>query len=204
MIITVDAVEVIGYAARIKSASEPTEKKPYVVQFTLIILPPVLMAGVIYVVFGRIVYWAVPPESRTLRFLWIPRRSTSALQGVSQTHPSTARFITLLFVGFDVISLILQLVAAIFIAGTDPTDPDAKHKLDLGKTLGLVGVSTQIAGFGLFTVSAIRFHFAARKLSPDFAKQNQEKYGITKKWQTLLTIVNVSCLLILVRLIGSP
>ena len=72
-ILTSTAVEVIGYAARIKSASEPTEKKPYVLQFTLIILPPVLMAGVIYVVFGRIVYWVVPPESRTLRFLWVPR-----------------------------------------------------------------------------------------------------------------------------------
>ncbi|KAJ4003458.1 hypothetical protein NW752_012074 [Fusarium irregulare] len=176
------AMEAVGYAARIKSASEPTEKKPYVLQFALIILPPVLMAGVIYVVFGRIVYWVVPPESRTLRFLWVP-----------------PRFITLLFVVFDVISLILQLVAAIFIAGTDPTEPNAKQKLDLGKTLGLVGVSTQIAGFGLFTVSAIRFHFAARKLSPDFARQNQERYSITKKWQTLLALVNVSCLLILIR-----
>ncbi|GKU07371.1 unnamed protein product [Fusarium langsethiae] len=154
------AMEVVGYAARIKSASEPTEKKPYVLQFTLIILPP----------------------SRTLRFLWVP-----------------PRFITLLFVGFDMISLILQLVAAVFIAGTDPTDSNAKQKLDLGKTLGLVGVSTQIAGFGLFTIAAIRFHFAARKLSPEFARQNQEKHGITKKWQTLLTIVNVSCLLILIR-----
>lgn len=73
MKLTSAIVEVIGYAARIKSASEPTEKKPYVLQFTLIILPPVLMAGVIYVVFGRIVYWVVPPESRTLRFLWVPR-----------------------------------------------------------------------------------------------------------------------------------
>ncbi|KAI1034167.1 hypothetical protein LB503_012564 [Fusarium chuoi] len=113
------------------------------------------MAGVIYVIFARIVFWVVPPESRTLRFLWFP--------------------------------------------GTDPTDPDAKNKLNLGKTLGIVGVSTQIAGFGLFTVSAIRFHFAARRLSPDFAKDNQEKHGIMKKWQTLLIVVNVSCLLILVR-----
>lgn len=111
---------------------------------------------------------------------------------------NAARFITLLFVGFDIISLLLQLVAAVLIAGTDPTDPDAKSKLNLGKTLGLVGVSTQIAGFGLFTVSAIRFHFAARRLSPDFAKDNQEKHGIVKKWQTLLIVVNVSCLLILV------
>jgi hypothetical protein len=72
-------VEVIGYAARVVSATEPTKKGPYVVQFTLVILPPVLMAGVIYVVFARIVYWVVPPESRTLSFLWVPRKSRSII-----------------------------------------------------------------------------------------------------------------------------
>ncbi|KAF5662693.1 RTM1-like protein [Fusarium heterosporum] len=176
------AMEVIGYAARVVSATEPTKKGPYVVQFTLVILSPVLMAGVIYVIFARLVYWVVPAESRTLRFLWVP-----------------PRFITLLFVGFDVVSLLLQLVAAILIAGTDPTEHDAKSKLNLGKTLGLVGVSTQIAGFGLFTVAAIRFHFTSRTLSGDFAKQNQEKHGIIKKWTTMLIVVNASCLLILIR-----
>ncbi|KAH7233515.1 RTA1 like protein-domain-containing protein [Fusarium tricinctum] len=176
------AMEVIGYVARVVSATEPSKKGPYVVQFTLVILPPVLMAGVIYVVFARIVYWVVPPESRTLSFLWVP-----------------PRFITLLFVGFDVISLLLQLIAAVLIAGTDPTEHDAKSKLNLGKTLGLVGVSTQIAGFGLFTIAAIRFHFTSRRLSGEFARQNQVKHGIAKKWMTLLIVVNVSCLLILVR-----
>ncbi|KAF9769780.1 hypothetical protein IL306_012742 [Fusarium sp. DS 682] len=194
------AMEVIGYAARVVSATKPTEKGPYVVQFTLVILPPVLMAGVIYVIFARIVFWVVPPESRTLRFLWVPGEYLHDMtEKEILTMVDPARFITLLFVGFDIISLLLQLVAAVLIAGTDPTDPDAKNKLNLGKTLGLVGVSTQIAGFGLFTVSAIRFHFAARRLSPDFAKDNQEKHGIVKKWQTLLIVVNVSCLLILIR-----
>ncbi|WZH49720.1 RTA1 like protein-domain-containing protein [Fusarium acuminatum] len=180
------AMEVIGYVARVVSATEPAKKGPYVVQFTLVILPPVLMAGVIYVVFARIVYWVVPPESRTLSFLWVP-----------------PRFITLLFVGFDVISLLLQLIAAVLIAGTDPTEHDAKTKLNLGKTLGLVGVSTQIAGFGLFTIAAIRFHFTSRRLSGEFARQNQVKHGITKKWTTLLIVVNVSCLLILVSTVKS-
>jgi hypothetical protein len=89
------------------------------------------------------------------------------------------------------------------IAGTDPTEHDAKTKLNLGKTLGLVGVSTQIAGFGLFTISAIRFHFTSRRLSGDFARQNQEKHGIVKNWTTLLIVVNVSCLLILVSIVTS-
>ncbi|KAF4962410.1 hypothetical protein FSARC_9519 [Fusarium sarcochroum] len=175
-------MEIIGYVARVVSATEPTKKGPYVLQFTLIILPPVLMAGVIYVVFGRLVYWVVPPRSRTLRFLWVP-----------------PRFITPIFVGCDIVSLLLQLAAAVLIAGADPKKCNAESMINLGKTLGLIGVSTQIAGFGLFTISAIRFHFTSRRLNGDFVKINQEQYGITKDWKTMLTVVNVSCFLILIR-----
>ncbi|KAF4994247.1 hypothetical protein FDECE_13186 [Fusarium decemcellulare] len=176
------AMEVIGYAARVVSATKPTDKKTYVIQFTLIILAPVLMTGVIYVVFGRIVYWVLPPESRTLRFLWVP-----------------PRFITPIFVGCDVVSLALQLVAAILISGTDPTESNAKTKIKLGKDLGLVGVSTQIAGFGLFTVAAIRFHFTSRGLGGEYVKANQAKHGIQRNCMNLLLVVIASCLLILIR-----
>lgn len=67
-------VEVVGYAARVVSARNPTEKNPYVIQFCLVILAPVLMAGVIYVLFSRIVFWVVPPESRSISLLWVPRK----------------------------------------------------------------------------------------------------------------------------------
>lgn len=90
-------------------------------------------------------------------------------------------------------------MAAVLISGTDPTESNAKEKVDLGKRLGLAGVSTQIAGFGLFTVAAVRFHFTTRKLSGDFVKMNQAKHGIIKDWKAFLLVVNASCLLILVR-----
>jgi hypothetical protein len=92
----------------------------------------------------------------------------------------------------------LQMVAAVLISGTDPTDSDAKKKINLGKDLGLAGVSVQLAGFGLFSISAVRFHFASRKLDGDFARMNMTKHGINKEWSTLLLVVNASCLLILV------
>ncbi|CAM1501337.1 Fc.00g104990.m01.CDS01 [Cosmosporella sp. VM-42] len=180
-------MEVAGYVARVLSASDITQKKPYVIQFTLIILAPVLMTGVIYVIFGRIVFWVVPPESRTLRFLWVP-----------------PRFITLIFVGCDVISLALQLVAAVLISGTNPTDSNAKQKVSLGRDLGLVGVSVQIAGFGLFSISALRFYFTSRRLNGDFAKLNQAKHGIHRDWEKLLVVVISSCFLILVIDFHSP
>ncbi|KAH6995927.1 RTA1 like protein-domain-containing protein [Ilyonectria sp. MPI-CAGE-AT-0026] len=175
-------MEVIGYAARVVSAKNPTNKTPYVLQFTLVILAPVMMAGVIYVIFSRIVFWVVPPESRTLRILWVP-----------------PRFITVIFVGFDVVALLLQLVAAVLISGTDPTDANAKDKINLGKDLGLAGVSIQITGFGLFTIAAIRFHFTSKRLDGQFARMNQAKHDIQRHWSKLLFAVNGSCFLILIR-----
>lgn len=109
-----------------------------------------------------------------------------------------ARFITLIFVGFDIISLLLQLCAAVLIAGTDPTDSNAKDKVNLGKNLGLAGVSVQLFGFGLFSVAAVRFHFTSRQLSSDYASKNETRWNMTKHYSTLLYVVNASCLLILV------
>lgn len=84
------------------------------------------------------------------------------------------------------------------IAGTDVTDPDREDKLNLGKTLGLAGVSLQMAGFGLFSVAAARFHFTSRRLSGEYAKGNQVKTGMQRDWSRLLLVVNASCVLILV------
>jgi hypothetical protein len=61
------AVEAVGYAARIASAGSPKNRDIYIVQFCLVVLAPVLMAGVVYVVFGRIIFHVIPPKHRTLR-----------------------------------------------------------------------------------------------------------------------------------------
>jgi hypothetical protein len=68
-------VEAFGYAARVVSAGDISARTVYIVQFCLVILSPVLMAGVIYVVFGRIVFHVVPPQERKTSLLWIPRES---------------------------------------------------------------------------------------------------------------------------------
>jgi hypothetical protein len=66
------AMEAVGYGARIASARDVSARTVYIVQFCLIILAPVIMTGIIYVVFGRIIYHVVPPESRTIKLLWVP------------------------------------------------------------------------------------------------------------------------------------
>ena len=68
-------MEAVGYGTRVASAANPSGRIVYIVQFCLVILAPVFMAGVIYLVFGRIVFHVVPAEARTFKLLWVPRMS---------------------------------------------------------------------------------------------------------------------------------
>lgn len=187
-------VEAVGYGARIASANHETNRNLYIIQFCLIILAPVLMAGIVYVAFGRIVFLVVPPEARTLRLLWVP-----------------ARWLTPIFVGFDIFALLLQLVGAVIISGTELTSPNAIKKLHTGRTIALAGVSIQIGAFGLFTIIAARFHFTSRRFAADLERRFRAVPGdkfvtlegserkFKPRWRTLLYAINFSCAMIIVR-----
>lgn len=162
-------------------------------QYCLIILAPIMMAGIVYVVFGRIIFHVVPPEARTLRLLWVP-----------------ARWMAPIFVGFDIFTLLLQLIGALLILdGTDNTKIDVK-KANNGKAIALAGVTLQIVIFGLFTVLAARFHFISRRFlaesqaapssKPD--SRNGTRQSFNPNWRMLLYAVNFSCGMITVRLVG--
>lgn len=121
-----------------------------------------------------------------------------------------ARFITPLFVGFDVVALFLQLIGAIMISSVGPNDSNAASKLNRGKQIAQAGVIVQLAAFGLFSVAAVRFNFTSKK----FTKTIHERYemfgeedyiidGVAKKkhWPALLRVVNLTTLLILVSVL---
>ncbi|KAI2639668.1 RTA1-domain-containing protein [Hypomontagnella submonticulosa] len=187
-------MEVVGYADRIISANNTSNLNLYAVQFCVIILAPVLMAGAIYVVFGRIVFHVVPAQERTTRLLWIP-----------------PRWITPIFVAFDILSLIVQLIGAVAVSSTKATDENAANKLKIGKDVALIGLALQIVAFGLFTIVAARFHFTSQRFETKlqsrledadrgrsvFVKGSSRK--INPQWRRLLYAINVSCVLILIR-----
>ncbi|KAI1374674.1 RTA1 like protein-domain-containing protein [Hypoxylon crocopeplum] len=189
-------MEVLGYAVRIKSAGDVSNLNLYAIQFCVIILAPVLMAGVIYVVFGRIVFHVVPAQERTTRLLWVP-----------------PRWVTPIFVAFDVISLLVQLIGAVMVSSTKATDENAADKLKRGKNIALTGLALQILAFGLFTIVAVRFHFTSRRFEASlrsrlepaesgkgvFVKGSSRR--INPSWKRLLYVINLSCILIL---IGIP
>lgn len=181
-----------GYALRILSANDTQSRPLYSASFTLVVLPPVLMAGIIYVVFGRIVFLVVPPQDRRFRLLWAP-----------------ARWLTPVFVGFDIISLLMQLVGALMLTRADPTDSDFKDQLDRGRIIGVGGVIVQLVAFGFFSIVAGRFHWVSRRFGDAQPKPLVDAQGASQElpaaprrqlgWKHLLLAVNASCILILVR-----
>ncbi|CAI7637645.1 unnamed protein product [Penicillium discolor] len=185
------AMEAVGYIGRCVSVQNTLERPVYVLQFSLVILAPVLMAACCYIIFGRILFLIVPQEARTLRLCWVP-----------------PRFITPIFVGCDIIALLLQLGGAVMISAVDATDKDVKNKLNTGKHVAQVGVIIQLVAFGMFAVAAVRFNFTSKRftgsLSERYENFGEKEYIIggvvkDKNWPTLLRIVNLTTILILVR-----
>ncbi|CAI7602228.1 unnamed protein product [Penicillium glandicola] len=185
------AMEAIGYIGRCVSVQNTLERPIYVLQFSLVILAPVLMAACCYVIFSRILFLIVPQEARTFRLCWVP-----------------PRFITPIFVGCDIVALLLQLGGAVMISSVDATAEDAKSKLNAGKHVAQVGVIIQLVAFGLFAVAAVRFNFTSKRfagsLSERYENVGEKEYIIggvikDKNWPALLRVVNLTTILILVR-----
>lgn len=63
-----------GYIVRSISTQHVDSRTLYIVQFCLIVLAPVLMAAILYVAFGRIIFHVVPRQARTTKLLWVPPR----------------------------------------------------------------------------------------------------------------------------------
>ncbi|KAJ5805225.1 ZIP metal ion transporter, partial [Penicillium riverlandense] len=191
VMVIASAMEAVGYISRCISVENVTKREVYVVQFALIILAPVLIAACCYIVFGRILFLVVPSESRTLRLCWVP-----------------PRFITPIFVGFDILALLLQLVGAVMIASVSPTDTHAAHRLNTGKRVAQVGVVIQLVAFGLFSVAAVRFNFTSKRFNKSLGERyesvGEKEYLIDgrtrdKHWPALLRVVNFTSFLILIR-----
>lgn len=188
--LTERSVEAAGWISRCISVKDVTDKPSYSVQFGLVILAPVLMAACCYIIFSRILFLIVPREKRTFKLCWVP-----------------PRFITPLFVGFDIVALLLQMGGAIMITSVDDNDKNARDKLNTGKHVAQIGVIVQLAAFGLFAVAAVRFNFTSKRFT-EFVRERYESVsekehivgGIAKDkhWPTLLRVVNFTTILILV------
>ncbi|KAK9417124.1 putative RTA-like protein [Seiridium unicorne] len=205
------ALDCFGFGVRIKSAADVTSRGLYIAQYLCIILAPVFMAGIIYVVFGRIVIHVIPARARTVKLLWVPGEF-AAIRDLKHTSDAydQARWATPIFVGCDLIALILQGAGAAIVVGTQPTDENAQDKVNRGKDIAMTGVAVQLAGFGVFSIVAARFHVISKQFASELESKILQTEGdktvtlqdssrrFNPHWKRILFAVNTSCALILV------
>jgi hypothetical protein len=117
-----------GYISRFLSTKSPDHICLYIVQSILILLPPSLYAATVYMIYGRIVHFINAPETSVIR----PTR------------------VTKIFIVGDVFAFQVQGAGGGLIG-------KAKNA-NLGKTILLIGLFTQLFFFGFFLIAAIIFN----------------------------------------------
>ncbi|CEP64032.1 RTA1 domain-containing protein LALA0_S10e00672g [Lachancea lanzarotensis] len=151
-----------GYIARIVSRSDLFALGPYVAQTVMLLVAAAFMAATIYMIFGRLMI----------------------LMNATKVSFVPIRFNTAIFVGADVLSILLQGAGG----GILGTSDDKK----LGSDIVIGGLAVQVFAFGLFVITELRFLFLADKVSPLTSQ-------ISRQWRILNYNLFVCSLLILVR-----
>lgn len=161
-------METIGYAARIACYNDTSKLGSYVIQQMFILLPPVLFAASIYMMLGRIIV---------------------ALNGEAYSPIRTSR-LTKTFVIGDIVAFYIQGGGGGLTAiGTKSTGKGINFAV-LGQWIVIGGLVVQILIFGLFCVTAYRFHmqFVASVVLP-----------VWKDWKRMMMILYVVSGLIMIR-----
>ncbi|KAL7268478.1 hypothetical protein RUND412_008892 [Rhizina undulata] len=168
-------METFGYLGRIFSAGNVYNRGLYIGQFSLIVLAPVFVAASDYVLFGRLLTNVLS--------------KTSSTQNEARSLGIPARWMTMIFVGADILSFVLQGGGGGIVSAA--SGGINLNQLKLGENIMLVGLGVQIVCFGFFTVATVRFDFKSRSLvGPTVG---------TPRWRILLWCLYASCALILVR-----
>lgn len=125
-------METTGYITRALGNANPASSALKIVQVLCILLAPVLFAAAIYMTLGRIIRANDGEKHSLLRSTWI----------------------TMIFVGGDILCFITQMTGAgVIAAGGSPM---------LGGDIVLAGLILQIVVFGLFVAVGLRFHLRLR------------------------------------------
>lgn len=157
--------EVVGYGMRYISARDTDEMAPFILQSVLLLVAPAFYAATIYMIFGQLLCYL---ECTNLSIV-------------------PARWSTTIFVTGDVVSFFVQAAGAGIMANADTSS-----ELQTGWNIIVAGLFVQIAIFGFFMMTEIRFLLQVRS-------ESKIVKFLTLHWKRLnLTLLGIS-LLILIR-----
>ncbi|KAH7399592.1 RTA1 like protein-domain-containing protein [Pyrenochaeta sp. MPI-SDFR-AT-0127] len=160
------ALEIAGYTTRFLATRDTENLTFFIVQTLCILVAPALFAASIYVVLGRLIL----------------------LLGGEAYSPVKPSRLTLIFVGGDVVTFLVQVMGSGML----------RTNFTLGKTIILVGLGAQIVFFALFIALASVFH---RRLSskPTDQSLSMDARNGTKSWRGVMLVLYVSSALIFIR-----
>ena len=164
-------MEVVGYIARIISATDLSNRTPFIIQSVLILVAPAVMAAACYMAFGRLIIWVVPAKLQSFKQLWVP-----------------VRRLTPFFVGFDVFSFFVQAAGASMLAYAED-----EPAFDSGRRIVLLGLLVQLIMLGLFCVAGVRLVLLLR------GRLASESLPTDTNWQKFLKAILAAAGLILFR-----
>lgn len=147
-------MEAMGYIARAISSFDTSALVPYIIQSVLLLVAPALMAATIYMLFGRML-------------VLLRCKSLSIV-------PS--RFSTTIFVTGDILSFFLQAAGGGLMSQEGSTS--------IGSNLIVAGLFVQIAFFGLFLITELRFALQVNKVSTVLGHENSWKF---LNWTLIIT-----------------
>ena len=144
---------------------------PYVIQNTLLLLPPVLFAATVYMVLGRIIRHVNGEAYSLVRTRWM----------------------TFTFVMGDVISFFVQGGGAGMMVTNDGANADMGEKMIVG------GLLIQVIVFGFFIVTAGVFHWRYHHHSVSAVAYREREGQEAEGWKKLLFMLYGVSTLIMVR-----
>ena len=159
------AIESVGYGMRYMSANDADKFMPYILESVFVLVAPALYAATIYMVFGQMLQYL-----RCTKLSIVP-----------------ARWSTTIFVMGDVFSFCVQGAGAGIMANADRSGESKT-----GPNIIVFGLFVQIAVFGFFMITELRFLLRVKRTSAIVPY-------LSLHWRTLnLTLLGIS-LLILIR-----
>ncbi|OAQ96837.1 hypothetical protein LLEC1_03882 [Akanthomyces lecanii] len=163
------AIEVAGYVCRVYSAKHQTVLVPYILTLTLTVLAPVFIAAGNYLLISRLILNVLPPAHH--RILGI-----------------TGRLLTPIFVGFDILSFLVQGNGSAIASAGNWTGPKEK----IGRCTLIGGLLLQLLAFGLFLAVFGRFYLLATRFAVPEAPSG---------WRKVVCAVYISSIAIMIRCI---
>ncbi|KAF2022237.1 RTA1-domain-containing protein [Aaosphaeria arxii CBS 175.79] len=177
-------MEALGFCTRAFSVYNLTEsgRWAYIVSLLCLVLAPSFIAAACYVTFGRIVWLVAPRDERNFKTLWFP-----------------PRFVSIIFVLFDIGAFLIQLSGATELSSAviqdDISAKEAADKTRRGVTILRVGLILQLICFGLFVIVGSRFIIISRRWT-----DRPLQYDVpSTRWQRLNWTTNAAATVIMIR-----